>query len=68
MVIGGITTDDALTDNIELVSLDSNPVPDCLSNLRPFFQGRNVAWGAGAALESGNGMTHESSQLLTGLG
>ena len=67
MVIGGIN-DDGFTNDIELISLDSNPVPDCLSNLRPFFQGRNVAWGAGAALESGNGMTHESSQLLTGLG
>ena len=43
MIIGGRTCpyddcpyDEKLTDDVELVSLDGNPVPDCLSNLNPF--------------------------------
>ena len=51
MVIGG-WNDDGLTDDIELVSLDSNPVPDCLSNLMPFPYGA-IYESAGAAMTSG---------------
>ena len=54
MVIGGSTnTGDGLwTDDIELVSLDSNPVPDCLSSLNPFPYG-TITKSAGAAIASG---------------
>ena len=51
MVIGGYT-DDGWTDDIELVSLDSNPVPECLSNLNPFPYG-TIYSSAGAAIASG---------------
>ena len=51
MVIGGYT-DDGWTDDIELVSLDSNPVPDCLSDLNPFPYG-TIYESAGAAIASG---------------
>ena len=51
MVIGG-WTEDGLTNDIELVSLDSNPVPECLSNLSPFPYG-GITDGAGAAIASG---------------
>merc|ERR1712117_580470 len=53
MVIGGSTnTGDGLwTDDIELVSLDSNPVPDCLSSLNPFPYG-TITKSAGAAIAS----------------
>ena len=56
MVIGGIN-DDGFSNDIELISLNSNPVPDCLSNLNPFPYGA-IALGVGAALETGN-VTHE---------
>ena len=59
MVIGGYidATDqggwtDQWTDDVELVSLDSNPVPHCLSNLNPFPYG-TIRGSAGAALASG---------------
>ena len=56
MVIGGGRIPDGWTSDIELVSLDDNPVPDCLTNLNPFPYGA-INNGAGAAittaLESG---------------
>ena len=48
MIIGGV--DDNDNNAVELVSLDGNPVPDCLSDLNPFPYG---AYGAGAAMASG---------------
>ena len=51
MVIGG-WTEDGLTNDIELVSLDSNPVPECLSSLSPFPYG-GITESAGAAIASG---------------
>ena len=51
MIIGGMT-DDGKTNDIELISLDGNPVPDCLSSLNPFPKG-HIAEGAGAAMASG---------------
>ena len=56
MVIGGGRIPDGWTSDVELVSLDDNPVPDCLTNLNPFPYGA-INNGAGAAittaLESG---------------
>jgi len=51
MVIGGYTAY-GRTDDVELVSLDSNPVPDCLSDLNPFPYG-GIEESAGAAMASG---------------
>ena len=51
MVIGG-WTEDGLTNDIELVSLDSSPVPECLSTLSPFPYG-GITESAGAAIASG---------------
>merc|ERR1712117_468767 len=50
MVIGGYIVG-GWTDDIELVSLDSNPVPDCLSSLNPFPYGY-ILDSAGAAIAS----------------
>ena len=58
MIIGGFTERDQVnhllgyTDDIELVSLDSSPVPECLSSLNPFPFG-TIHESAGAALVSG---------------
>ena len=51
MVIGG-DTDDSWTDDIELISLDSKPVPECLTNLNPFTYG-TIFNSVGATLASG---------------
>ena len=53
MVIGGITTGNTWTNDIELVSLDAEPIPDCLSNLNPFPYGTTIFGAAGAALTAG---------------
>ena len=52
MVIGGETGRYEMnwTDDIELVSLDSSPVPECLSSLNPFPFG-TIYGSAGAALD-----------------
>ena len=50
MIIGGV--DDNDNNAVELVSLDGNPVPDCLSDLNPFPYG-GIIWSAGAAMASG---------------
>ena len=52
MIIGGRTNSGPFTDDIELVSLDANPVPECLSDRNPFPYG-TINCGAGAALASG---------------
>ena len=55
MIIGGLTdsgSGETLTNDIELVSLDGNPVPDCLSDLNPFPYG-TIGRSAGAAMASG---------------
>ena len=52
MIIGGRTNSGPFTDDIELVSLDANPVPECLSDLNPFPYGA-IQNGAGAAMASG---------------
>ena len=53
MVIGGYGyTSGGRTDDIELVSLDANPIPECLSDLNPFPYGW-IRRGAGAAMASG---------------
>ena len=53
MIIGGLTNNDIqpqLTDDIELVSPDGAPIPDCLTNLDSF---PSAIWGAaGAAMAS----------------
>ena len=51
MIIGG-DTDAVWTDDIELVSLDGNPVPDCLSDLNPFPYG-TIQGSAGATMAPG---------------
>ena len=51
MVIGGFVGDfgePPTTNDIELVSLDGSPVPDCLSDLSPFPYG-DIIGGAGGA-------------------
>ena len=52
MIIGGRNFDVGQTNDIELVSLDANPVPDCLSTLNPFPFG-SIYGSAGAAMASG---------------
>ena len=53
MIIGGyIDGAESWTADIELVSLDENPVPECLKNLNPFPFG-TIFGSAGAAMESG---------------
>ena len=52
MIIGGYVGPGLYTDDIELVSLDGNPVPDCLSDLNPFTYG-TLSFSAGAAMASG---------------
>ena len=60
MVIGGYTDDEVWTNDIELISLDSNPVPNCLSNLMPFPYG-TITESAGAAIASGMKRVCESN-------
>ena len=52
MIIGGYGSTEADGYGIELVSLDGNPVPDCLSDLNPFPYG-SIQLSAGAAMASG---------------
>ena len=51
MIVGGYVNGN-WTDNVELVSLDESPVPDCLTSLNSYSYG-TLLRGAGAALALG---------------
>ena len=52
MIIGGEIDQLVWTDDIEIVSLDGSPIPDCLTNLNPFPYG-TITESVGAAMAPG---------------